>query len=128
MEEKKKNSRKLINFRAFYISVQISGGNVKEKAVALRFLASICDGLIFVGAMAFQIMHALGISVPLNLVERGALKDALELVQFAERRNVKLVYPKDFWCHNDRCPTKLEIFPSHGIMDGENSVNISETF
>ncbi|GMP84954.1 hypothetical protein CsSME_00038284 [Camellia sinensis var. sinensis] len=64
----------------------IGGGKLLEKAAALHFLAARCDGLVFVGMMAFQIMHAQGLPVPKKLVERGAIKEALNLTQFAKFR------------------------------------------
>ncbi|KAF3441833.1 hypothetical protein FNV43_RR15748 [Rhamnella rubrinervis] len=100
----------------------IGGGNLHYKAAALRFLASSCDGLVFVGMMSFQIMNALGLSVPLNLVEHGALEEALHIVQFAKSRNVQILHPKDFWCKNDS--GQFEIFPAHGILDGWAPVDI----
>lgn len=101
--------------------MQIGGSNLFDKAAALHTLASKCDGLVFVGMMSFQIMHALQLSVPLNLVEHGALKEASDIVHFAHNRNVQILYPKDFWCKNDRLSNKLEIFPAHGIPDGETT-------
>ncbi|XP_059462850.1 uncharacterized protein LOC132191776 isoform X1 [Corylus avellana] len=100
-----------------YVAV-IGGDNLFDKAAALHFLASKCDGLVFVGKMSFQIMHALGISVPLEFVEYRALKEALDIVQFAQNRDVQILCPKDFWCKNDRFPGQLELFPAHGILDG----------
>nr|POF14424.1 phosphoglycerate kinase [Quercus suber] len=99
-----------------YVAV-IGGGNFFDKAAALHFLASRCDGLVFVGRMSFQIMHALGVSVPLNFVENGALREALDIVRFAQNRDIQILYPKDFWCKNDCLPGKLELFPAHSILD-----------
>ncbi|KAJ0027260.1 hypothetical protein Pint_35677 [Pistacia integerrima] len=96
----------------------IGGGNLYKKATALRFLASSCDGLVFVGMMAFQIMHALGLPVTSNLVEKGAYKAALDLIQFARDKNITILYPKDFWCMNNHLPKQLEIFPAQSIVDG----------
>ena len=73
--------------------------------------------------MSFQIMHALGLSVPLESVEYRALKEALDIVQFAQNRDVQILCPKDFWCKNDRFPGKLELFPAHGILDGKIAYN-----
>ncbi|KAM6568883.1 hypothetical protein CsatB_016868 [Cannabis sativa] len=102
----------------------IGGGNFLDKASALQFLASRCEALIFVGMMSIQIMHVLGLSVPLNLVEHGALKESLDVVQFAQSRNVQIVYPKDFLCKNVQLPNQLEIFPSHRVLDGWVPVDI----
>ncbi|KAM3685692.1 hypothetical protein ACB098_11G140000 [Castanea mollissima] len=99
-------------------AMQIGGGNFFDKAAALHFLASRCDGLVFVGKISFQIMHELGVSVPLSFVEHGALKEALDIVQFAHNRDIQILYPKDFWCKNDCLLGKLELFPAHSILDG----------
>ena len=114
-----------INFciRLGMYAMQIGGGNFFDKAAALHFLASRCDGLVFVGRMSFQIMHALGVSVPLNFVEHGALREALDIVRFAQNRDIQILYPKDFWCKNDCLPGKLELFPAHSILDGEIAFN-----
>ncbi|KAE8099634.1 hypothetical protein FH972_017599 [Carpinus fangiana] len=109
-----------------YVAV-IGGDNLFDKAAALHFLASKCDGLVFVGKMSFQIMHALGLSVPLESVEYRALKEALDIVQFAQNRDVQILCPKDFWCKNDRFPGKLELFPAHGILDGWLPVDLGPT-
>ncbi|KAK8533573.1 hypothetical protein V6N13_064211 [Hibiscus sabdariffa] len=100
-----------------YIAI-IGGGNLENKAAALQFLASICDALVFVGQMSFQIMCALGHSIRTNLVERDAHKAALDIVQFSYDKNVLMSYPKDFWCMNQCLPTQLEVFPAHGVPAG----------
>ena len=103
----------------FFYLMQIGGGNLFDKATAVRYLASRCDGLVFVGMMAFQIMHALGLHVPLNLLEGGALKEASNIIQLARNRKIPILYPKDFWCTTNDFPKQMEIFPAHGILDGE---------
>ncbi|KAI9153761.1 hypothetical protein LWI28_016164 [Acer negundo] len=100
-----------------YVAI-IGGGNLYNKAAALHYLASRCDGLFFVGMMSFQIMHALGLSVPSSLVEKDAHKAALDLIQLAHHKNINIIYPKDFWCINSHLPNHLEMFPAHFIPDG----------
>ncbi|XP_021290030.1 phosphoglycerate kinase, cytosolic-like isoform X3 [Herrania umbratica] len=100
-----------------YIAI-IGGGNLNNKAAALQFLASRCDALVFVGQMSFQIIHALGHSVPPNLVELESQKAALDIVQFAHDKNVLILYPKDFWCVNQHLPKRLDFLPVHGVLDG----------
>ncbi|KAF6140205.1 hypothetical protein GIB67_000253 [Kingdonia uniflora] len=97
-----------------YIAI-IGGGNLLDKAVALHLLASKCDGLVFVGVMGFQIMHALGLPVPLSYLEHGAVKDSVKLIQLARERNIPILLPKDFWCVN--LSKKLNIFPACEILD-----------
>ncbi|KAL3753959.1 hypothetical protein ACJRO7_001238 [Eucalyptus globulus] len=102
----------------------IGGTNLSNKAAALCSLASVCDGLVFVGMMSFQIMHALGLLVPLNHLELGATKEASELVQVAQDRNIPILYPKDFWCLNENVPDQLELFPAHALSKGWMPVDI----
>ncbi|GFQ03291.1 tRNA (guanine-n(7)-)-methyltransferase [Phtheirospermum japonicum] len=106
-----------------YLAI-IGGGNLAEKAAALKFLASTCDGLIFFGSMAFQILHALGVTVPLKLVDLGALKEAVSIVESAKSRNIPLVLPKDVWCIKDHIPEQMEIFSVHSIPEGWQPVDI----
>ncbi|KAJ1412746.1 hypothetical protein SESBI_20180 [Sesbania bispinosa] len=100
-----------------YVAI-IGGGKLYEKAASFQFLASRCQGFVFVGMMSFQIMHALGVSVPVNLVDHKALNEALDIVRLARDRNVQILCPKDFWCRNKCDPKQLQVFPSHGILDG----------
>lgn len=100
--------------------MQIGGGNLVEKLPALKFLASVCDGLVFVGMMSFQIMHALGLSIPLNLLEGGSAKEALELIKVAKARNASILCPKDFWCMRNNLQTQLKVLPFHGISEGKS--------
>lgn len=104
--------------------MQIGGGNLLDKAAALHFLVSSCDGLIFVGNMAFQLMHALGFPVPTKLVEQGALEAALKIIQISESRRIPILFPKDFWCMNVHLQKQLELFPANRILD-ENIVDWS---
>ncbi|WJX70840.1 phosphoglycerate kinase [Trifolium repens] len=100
-----------------YVAI-IGGGTLAEKAASFRFLASRCQCFVFVGMMSFQIMHALGVLVPIDLVDRMAFSEALDIVRLARDNNVQILYPKDFWCRNKNDPKQLHVFPSHGLLDG----------
>ncbi|XP_043815418.1 phosphoglycerate kinase isoform X2 [Manihot esculenta] len=106
-----------------YIAI-VGGGNLYDKAAALHFLASKCDGLVFIGMMSFQILHALGYSVPSSLIEPKAHKAAEDIIHFAHDRNIPILYPKDFWCVNDHRPNQMEVLPAHGIMHGWSPVDL----
>ncbi|KAL3825877.1 hypothetical protein ACJIZ3_021906 [Penstemon smallii] len=106
-----------------YIAI-IGGGKLVDKANALRFLVSTCDGLVFVGSMAFQIMHALGIPVPLKWVELGALKEAASIVESAKSRNIPIVIPKDIWCTKDHDSEHMEILSVDSTLEGWQPVDI----
>ncbi|PWA42220.1 phosphoglycerate kinase [Artemisia annua] len=101
-----------------YIAM-VGGGNLVEKAAAVQYFVSNADGLIFVGNMAFQIMHALGLPVPKNLVEAGAFKEAIKIIKLANSRNIPILLPKDFWCMNDHLK-KRELVPAHCILEGSS--------
>lgn len=100
--------------------MQIGGGNLADKAAAVQFLATTCDGLVFVGNMAFQILHALGVPVPTRLVELGALKEAVKIVESAKSRNVPLYLPRDVWCIKDHILNKMEIVSVQNIHEGKS--------
>ncbi|PIN05213.1 Phosphoglycerate kinase [Handroanthus impetiginosus] len=114
-----KSSCILIIELQFYL--QIGGGNLADKAAALRFLSFTCDGLIFVGSMAFHIMHALGVPVLMKLVEGGALKEAVSIVESAKSRNILLVIPKDIWCIKNDNPKQMHIFSVYSIPEGKST-------
>lgn len=99
--------------------MQIGGANLAGKAAALQFLASRCDGFIFVGDAAFQIMHAFGLAVPMELVEKESLEAAHMLIEASKARGVQIVLPKDFWCLNDHYPLQMKICTANHIMDGK---------
>lgn len=74
--------------------------------------------------MAFEIMHTVGLPVPMNMVGRTAVnfKEALSVVQFIQSRNIPIILPKDFLCMNNLDPEKWDIFSADCHLDGE--VNI----
>lgn len=102
----------------------IGGGNLHDKVKALEFLASKCDGLVFVGMMAFQIMHGLGLPVRLNLVELSAVGSSLKIIQIARGRNIPILLPKDFWCTNMCNRDELRTFTANDILDGWEPVDL----
>lgn len=116
--------KKIIEMKKRPYFAIIGGANLAGKAAALQFLASRCDGLVFVGDAAFQIMHAFGLPVPMELVEQESLEAAHMLVEAAKARGVQIVLPKDFWCLNDYYPSQMKIFPANHIMDGWKRVDI----
>lgn len=102
----------------------IGGGKLADKAAAVQFLASTCDGLVFVGSMAFQIMHALGSPIPVKFLELGALKEAARIVESARSRNIPLVLPQDVWCIKDHMPEETQIVSVHSIPEGWKPIDI----
>ncbi|KAH1193028.1 Phosphoglycerate kinase [Glycine max] len=91
-----------------YVAI-IGGGNLYDKAASFQFLASRCQWFVFVGMMPFQVMHALGVSVPRNLVDHKAFNEALDTVRLTRDRNMQILYPKDFWCRKKCDPKQLQV-------------------
>ncbi|XP_021751548.1 uncharacterized protein LOC110717206 isoform X3 [Chenopodium quinoa] len=102
----------------------VGGGNIKDKVKALRVLAAKCDGLVFVGMMALQIMHVMGKPVPLHLVEHEGVKEALEIVSYAESRSIHMLLPSDFLCKHNHLPMQEKSFLAHNIVDGWEPVDL----
>ncbi|EPS66197.1 hypothetical protein M569_08579, partial [Genlisea aurea] len=102
----------------------VTGNNLDGKAAALHTLISICDGLIFVGTIAFQIMHILRIPIPMNLVNPGELLMATEIVEHAKSRNIPLVLPKDVWCIKEDGSDKMKLFSVYSMPPGWKPTDI----
>ncbi|GJN20734.1 hypothetical protein PR202_gb08147 [Eleusine coracana subsp. coracana] len=101
-----------------YIAI-IGGSNFLRNLPALHLLASLCDGLFFVGKISFQIMNGLGISVPSHFVERHATAEVLQFIHDAHARNVSIYYPTDMWCLNNDDNEEMGIFNSSDLTCGE---------
>uniref|UniRef100_A0A7N0TGX9 Phosphoglycerate kinase n=1 Tax=Kalanchoe fedtschenkoi TaxID=63787 RepID=A0A7N0TGX9_KALFE len=95
----------------------IGGDNFLNKSDALHCLASECDGLVFVGMMSFQVMHALGFHVPPSLVDHNSLEEVKILVQTASSRRIPIICPKDFWCVSSHHPQQLGLVRDHELFE-----------
>eukprot|EP01018_Ginkgo_biloba_P032431 Gb_38763 [translate_table: standard] len=106
----------------------IGGAKILEKTSALRSLLCKCDGLVVVGIMAFTFLYALGLPISPRLVEKHALGEALELMEIAKQRNVRVLLPKDFWCIDDtHSCEQMYVFKAQHILDGWKPVDIGPT-
>ncbi|KAI4310411.1 hypothetical protein MLD38_035391 [Melastoma candidum] len=122
-ESLKKLNKALESRKQPYIAI-IGGANLPDKASALHHFTSVCDGLVFVGMMAFQIMHALKLPVPMSFLERGAFEEASKLVQIAQHRKIPILCPKDFWCINHDQPEELRAYPAESLSEGLSPVDL----
>uniref|UniRef100_A0A0E0BB03 Phosphoglycerate kinase n=1 Tax=Oryza glumipatula TaxID=40148 RepID=A0A0E0BB03_9ORYZ len=106
--------------------LQIGGSNFLGKAPALNLLASLCDGLFFVGKLSLQIMNGFGMPVPSCFVEKNSTKEVLQLIQTAHNRNIPIYYPTDTWCLNNKNNNheKLEILNSAELLPGWTPADI----
>ncbi|CAI9097980.1 OLC1v1034511C1 [Oldenlandia corymbosa var. corymbosa] len=106
-----------------YLAI-VGGGNLVDKAAALHLLVSICDGVVFVGDMAFQIMNALGLPVPVKLVEYNAIEEALALVKSMKSKGRGIFLPKDFLCINKLDLATFETFSATCLSDGWQPIDL----
>ncbi|KAF0898786.1 hypothetical protein E2562_011865, partial [Oryza meyeriana var. granulata] len=108
-----------------YIAI-IGGSNFLRKAPALKLLASLCDGLFFVGKLSFQIMNGFGMPVPSCFLEKNVTKEVLQLIKIAHNRNIPIYYPTDIWCLNNKNNNheKLEILDSAELLSGWTPADI----
>jgi phosphoglycerate kinase len=74
----------------------IGGAKVSGKLEVLRNLAPRVDKLIIGGGMAFTFLKSMGISVGKSLVEEDLVKTAIEILEVASKKGVKVYLPVDF--------------------------------
>ncbi|KAJ4774147.1 Phosphoglycerate kinase [Rhynchospora pubera] len=102
----------------------IGGDNFSKKAPALQLIASKCDGLFFIGKLAFQIMKGLNLSVPHHFLEKNVTCEVEKLIQIAQDREVPIFFPTDFVCAKNTDHELSEIFGSDEILTGWTPVDI----
>jgi phosphoglycerate kinase len=73
----------------------IGGAKVSDKIDVIKNLLQKVDSLLIGGAMAYTFLKAKGVNVGKSLVEDDKLELAKELMQEAERREVKILLPVD---------------------------------
>ncbi|MBZ5546071.1 MAG: phosphoglycerate kinase [Acidobacteriia bacterium] len=77
-----------------YIAI-VGGAKVSDKIELLQNLMKFADGVLIGGAMAYTFLKAQGVEVGKSRVEDDKLDLARDLLQFAERRSIKLHLPTD---------------------------------
>jgi phosphoglycerate kinase len=73
----------------------VGGAKVSDKIELLEALMKYADSVLIGGAMAYTFLKAQGISVGRSLVEDDKLELARQLLGFADRRSIKLLFPID---------------------------------
>ncbi len=73
----------------------VGGAKVSGKIDLLQALMKYADSLLIGGAMAYTFLKAQGTPVGRSLVEEDKLDLAHELLEFVERRSIKLLLPSD---------------------------------
>jgi phosphoglycerate kinase len=73
----------------------VGGAKVSDKIELLQNLMKYADSVLVGGAMAYTFLKAQGVEVGLSKTEDDKLDLARDLLQFAERRSIKLRLPSD---------------------------------
>jgi phosphoglycerate kinase len=73
----------------------VGGAKVSDKIELLENLMKFADSVLVGGAMAYTFLKAQGVEVGLSKTEDDKLDLARDLLQFAERRSIKLRLPSD---------------------------------
>ncbi|XP_078173775.1 uncharacterized protein LOC144567503 isoform X2 [Carex rostrata] len=102
----------------------IGGNNFSKKAPALQLIATKCDGLFFIGKLAFQIMNGLNLPVPPCFLEKDATGEVQKLIQIAQNREIPIFYPTDFVCIKNTNHELSKIFGYDEILAGWTPVDI----
>jgi len=77
-----------------YVAI-VGGAKVSDKIELLQNLMKFADSVLIGGAMAYTFLKAQGVQVGLSKTEDDKLGLARDLMQFAERRTIKLRLPSD---------------------------------
>jgi len=77
-----------------YIAI-VGGAKVSDKIELLQNLMKFANSVLIGGAMAYTFLKAKGIEVGLSKVEDDKLDLARDLMEFGERRDIKLCLPAD---------------------------------
>ncbi|MGH6628156.1 MAG: phosphoglycerate kinase [Burkholderiales bacterium] len=77
-----------------YIAI-VGGAKVSDKIELLQNLMKFANSVLIGGAMAYTFLKSKGIEVGLSKVEDDKLDLARDLMQFGERRDIKLCLPSD---------------------------------
>ncbi|HTL82553.1 MAG TPA: phosphoglycerate kinase [Bacteroidia bacterium] len=76
----------------------MGGAKVSDKILILEQLIKKADNIIIGGGMAFTFVKALGGKIGKSLVEEDRLQNALQIMDDAKKRGVKILIPVDAVC------------------------------
>ncbi len=103
----------------------IGGAKVSSKIAVLLNLMEKVDTILIGGAMAYTFIKARGGNVGSSLVEEDKLDTALEIIEKASKKGVKLVLPKDSVAAREfKEDAECIIVESNNIPDGYQGLDI----
>jgi len=105
----------------------LGGKKVSDKINVINNLLEKVDALIIGGGMTYTFMKAQGYGVGTSLLEEDKLDYALDMIQKAKDKGVKLLLPVDTVVVKEfKNDTEFKTVPATGIEDGWMGVDIGE--
>ncbi|HLG03917.1 MAG TPA: phosphoglycerate kinase [Bacteroidia bacterium] len=116
---------KVLNNAAKPFTAILGGAKVSDKILILEQLIKKADNIIIGGGMAFTFIKARGGKTGKSLVEADRLKNAINIMEHAEKSGVKIYLPLDAVCA-DKFANEAErkIANADAIMDGWMGLDI----
>ena len=127
IENEIKSVDQVLNSNKKPLTAIVGGAKVSSKITIISRLMDTVDHLIIGGGMAYTFIKALGGNVGNSLVENDHIENALEIINLAKSKNVKLHLPVDSVIANKFSnDADVEIIKITDIPDGWMGLDIAE--
>ena len=125
IEEEISNINKILNDYNKPFTAILGGAKVSDKIKVIEKFIELADNIIIGGAMSNTFIKALGGNIGNSLYEENKLSLALDIIDKAEKNNVKLVLPVDSKCSKSLGDQEnILIFESNKIENKYSSFDI----
>ena len=125
IEEEISNINKILNDCNKPFTAILGGAKVSDKIKVIEKFIELADNIIIGGAMSNTFIKALGGNIGNSLYEENKLSLALDILDKAEKNNVKLVLPVDSKCSKSLGDQEnILIFESNKIENKYSSFDI----
>ena len=125
IEEEISNINKILNDYNKPFTAILGGAKVSDKIKVIEKFIELADNIIIGGAMSNTFIKALGGNIGNSLYEENKLSLALDILDKAEKNNVKLVLPDDSKCSKSLGDQEnILIFESNKIENKYSSFDI----